>query len=55
MNKTYNTEVYFNSIQYKKLLRYKRILGARILNGEYPSSSIDVQDIITQTTLLIKK
>lgn len=53
-NDIYNTENKFNAYQYKKLLRYKRVILNRIYNPTYPES-VDVQDIITQITLTLNK
>lgn len=53
-NDIYNTDNVFNAYQYKKLLRYKRVILNRVYNPSY-AYPIDTQDIITQITLILNR
>lgn len=49
-NQSYNVDLYFDSAQYKMLLRLKRILWSRMYNQSYPANCFDSQDIISLAT-----
>lgn len=51
----YAADTYFNKDVYRDLMRYKRILERRVVEGTYPCKDIDSQDIISKITLLINK
>ena len=55
MSVVYNADIYFNESVYKDLLRWKRIIERRVINGTYPCEGIDSQDIISRVINLINK
>lgn len=52
---TYNTDAYFDDIQYSTLLRLKRILFNRLYDQKYPEDCITNQQIITIASKLLYK
>ena len=52
---TYNTDAYFDDVQYSTLLRLKRILFKRLYNQKYPEDCITNQQIIAIGTRLLYK
>ena len=52
---TYNTDSFFDEIQYKTLLRLKKIIFNRMYNPSYPVSSVVNQDLITISTRALYK
>lgn len=51
----YNLEACLNSRLLRDLLRYKRILNNRLYDATYPCSSIAVDKIITQASLIVRE
>lgn len=52
-NENYATDSYFSLSQFNSLSHYKRIIGKKIFNPNYPCPDIKSQDLIAQANRLL--